>query len=84
MIQASQGLGGINTAYIERLNATFRQCLASLTRRTRALAQQPETLQAWHVVGCFYNFAPITIAYGCLSAWLKGLSLVTTNSGHRG
>src|SRR6266705_1734379 len=32
----SQGDGVINTAYIERLNATFRARLASLTRRGRA------------------------------------------------
>jgi hypothetical protein len=57
LIQASQGQGGINTAYIERLNAIFRQCRAPLARRTRALAQQPETLQAgMHSVGCLYNF----------------------------
>src|SRR2546425_3128323 len=31
----SQGEGVINTAYIERLNATFRERLASLTRRGR-------------------------------------------------
>jgi hypothetical protein len=46
LIQASQGQGGINTAFIERLNATFRQRLAPLAQRTRALVQQPETLQA--------------------------------------
>jgi transposase-like protein len=56
LIQASQGHGGINTAYIERLNATFRQRLSSLVRRTRALARQPETLQAgMYVLGCVYN-----------------------------
>src|SRR2546425_5082168 len=32
----AQGDGVINTAYIERLNATFRERLASLTRRGRA------------------------------------------------
>ena len=56
LIQASQGQGGINTAYIERLNATFRQRLTSLVRRTRALARQPQTLQAgMYVLGCVYN-----------------------------
>lgn len=56
LIQTSQGHGGINTAYIERLNATFRQRLCSLVRRTRALARQPETLQAgMYVLGCVYN-----------------------------
>ena len=57
LIQASQGLGVINTAFIERLNATFRQRLDSLTRRTRTLARKAETLLAgMYVVGCLYNF----------------------------
>jgi transposase-like protein len=57
LIEASQGQGDINTAFIERLNATLRQRLAPLARRTRALARQPETLQTgMFVVGCFYNF----------------------------
>ena len=52
LIHLSQGVGGINTAFIERLNATFRQRLASLARRTRSLARHPETLQAgMYVVG---------------------------------
>lgn len=56
--QATQNkLGVINTAYIERLNATFRSHLSWLTRRSRVLAQQPDTLQAgMFLVGCFYNF----------------------------
>jgi hypothetical protein len=55
--QASRKVTGvINTAYIERLNATFRLRLSWLTRRTRTLAQQPETLTAgMYIVGCFYN-----------------------------
>jgi transposase-like protein len=57
LIQATQGHGGINTAFIERLNATFRQRLSALARRTRALARRPETLTAgMYVVGCLYNF----------------------------
>ena len=57
LIQASQGQGGINTAFIERLNATFRQRLNVLARRTRTLARQPQTLQTgMYVVGCLYNF----------------------------
>ena len=43
--------------FIERLNATFRQRVSALTRRTRNLAQQAETLIAgMYLVGCFYNF----------------------------
>ena len=53
----SQGDGVINTAYIERLNATFRERLASLTRRGRALARRTLTLQqGMYVVGTVYNF----------------------------
>ena len=36
----SQGDGVINTAYIERLNATFRERFAPLARRCRALARE--------------------------------------------
>lgn len=57
LIQSTQGKGVINTAFIERLNATFRQRINALTRRTRNLAQQAETLVAgMYLVGCFYNF----------------------------
>jgi transposase-like protein len=47
----------INTAYIERLQATFRSRLVSLVRRTRAAARQRATLEAgmW-LVGTVYNF----------------------------
>jgi len=57
LIKTTQGKGVINTAFIERLNATFRQRINSLTRRTRTLAQRAETLVAgMYLVGCFYNF----------------------------
>jgi len=58
LIQVTQkGKGMINTAYIERLNATFRQRLNHLVRRTRTLARRSETLVAgMYLVGCFYNF----------------------------
>ena len=57
LLTATQHGGVINTAFIERLNATFRQRLACLVRRGRALARQAETLQAgMYLVGCVYNF----------------------------
>jgi hypothetical protein len=57
LIQASQGHGGINTAYIERLNGTFRSRLAALVRRGRGLVQQIPTLHAGvYLVGTVYNF----------------------------
>jgi transposase-like protein/IS1 family transposase len=54
---AASGGGVINTAYIERLNGTFRERLASLARRTRALARTVTRLEAgmW-LVGAVYNF----------------------------
>ena len=47
----------INTAYIERLNATFRERLAPLARRTRAGVHKRCTLERgmW-LVGTTYNF----------------------------
>ena len=57
-VLAATGTGhGIHTAYIERLNATFRSCLAPLVRRGRAIAHKEETLQAgMYLVGGAYNF----------------------------
>ena len=47
----------INTSYIERLNATFRACLAGLTRRGRRLVKDEEVLEkGMYLVGCVYNF----------------------------
>jgi transposase-like protein len=56
--QCTQLMPGVtNTAYIERLNATFRLRLSWLTRRTRILAKQQQTVTAgMYIVGCFYNF----------------------------
>jgi hypothetical protein len=61
VILTSQGsTGGINTAFIERLNATFRQSLACLARRSRALARTVPTLeQGMFLVGCLYNFCTL-------------------------
>ena len=51
-----QGRGTLNTAYIERLNATFRARLAPLARRTRHLARQAAGLRAgMYLVGTLYN-----------------------------
>src|SRR6266581_4161316 len=55
--QRSQGDGVINTAYIERLNATFRERLAPLARRSRALARCMLTLEhGMYLIGTVYNF----------------------------
>jgi transposase-like protein len=52
----SQGKGVINTAYIERLNATFRERLAPLARCCRALARHTLTLEhGRYLVGTVSN-----------------------------
>ena len=57
VLAATKSGSGINTAYIERLNATFRASLAPLVRRGRAIAHTEAVLTAgmW-LVGCAYNF----------------------------
>jgi transposase-like protein len=57
LIKTTQNRRGvINTAFIERLNATFRQRVNRLVRRTRTLAYRSESLVAgMYIVGCFYN-----------------------------
>ncbi len=59
-LRATQGgseTAVINTAYIERLQATFRSRLGALVRRSRAPVRLKETLEAgmW-LVGTCYNF----------------------------
>jgi len=61
LMQASQVLlGSINTAYIERLNATLRTWLPGLVRRTRTPSGARHRLEAalfW--TGCVYNFCHV-------------------------
>jgi len=47
----------INTAFIERLNASIRRRLSKIVRRTRALARRVETIEeAIWLFGSVYNF----------------------------
>jgi hypothetical protein len=57
VLAATHTGSGINTTYIQRLNATFRSALAPLIRRGRAIAHTETVLTAgmW-LVGCAYNF----------------------------
>ena len=55
--QSSGGGNPINSAFIERLNATFRQRLSCLARRSRAQVRQSDTLKAAvFLMGCVYNY----------------------------
>lgn len=47
----------INTAFIERFNATLRARLAPLVRRSRRLVRQERSVETLlYLVGCLYNF----------------------------
>jgi hypothetical protein len=57
LLAKSHGGTMLNTAFIERLNATFRSRLAVLVRRSRALIRNPQTLEPlMYLMGCVYNF----------------------------
>jgi transposase-like protein len=57
VLEATRSGTDITTAYVERLNATFRSALACLVRRGRAIARTESLLNAgmW-LVGSGYNF----------------------------
>jgi transposase-like protein len=80
LLADTQGGGELNTAYIERLNATFRERLALLVRRTRRLGRQQGLLAAAvYLIGCVYNFCSPHTSLTCGSggatpAMLAGLT----------
>ena len=57
LLQLSGGGNVLNTAFIERLNGTFRERLASLTRKSRHAASRLQALHTgMYLIGCTYNF----------------------------
>src|SRR3954471_1062451 len=76
-VLSATGTGtGINTSYIERLNATFRASMCPLVRRGRALARGEGSLTGWmYLVGCAYNFCwghdslRVAAPAGCRLKW---------------
>ena len=57
LLQCSQGGTVLNTAFIERVNATLRARLASLTRKSRHAAHRIFALETgMYLIGCSYNF----------------------------
>src|SRR5256714_14820399 len=57
LLLLSQGGLILNTAFIERLNGTFRERLASLTRKSRHAARRLRALETgMYLIGCSYNF----------------------------
>ena len=81
LLALSGGGQTLNTAYIERLNATFRSRLTSLVRRTRYGARRQRMLTlGMYLVGTVYNFCTphetLTLARGrpCTPAMAAGLT----------
>lgn len=76
LIAMSQcGFGLINTAFIERLNATCRARMPALARRTRNLARTTDRLRAemfW--TGVVYNFCTVHTSLGATPATAAGLT----------
>jgi hypothetical protein len=57
LLHSSCGGMVLNTAFIERLNGTFRERLASLTRKSRHAARRLQVLETgMYLIGCSYNF----------------------------
>lgn len=77
LIAASQGdIGVFNTAYIERLNATFRTWIPATTRKTRTPAARRRRLEAalfW--TGVVYNFCHVHASLQTAPAVAAGLTL---------
>jgi transposase-like protein len=75
MLVFTQDDGQINTAYIERLNATFRSVLAPLVRRGRAILHHSQRLElAMYLVGCAYNFCWVHGSLKVTPAMAAGLT----------
>jgi transposase-like protein len=57
LLWSTPGCQVLNTAFIERLNGTFRSRLSVFGRRTRMLARREATVeQGMYLVGTLYNF----------------------------
>lgn len=57
LLRLSDGGSVLNTAFIERLNATMRERLAVLTRKCRHAARRLHALETgMYLIGCTYNF----------------------------
>jgi transposase-like protein len=62
---STPGCQVLNTAFIERLNGTFRSRLACLGRRTRRSARRLATItQGMYLVGTVYNFCTTHTSLG--------------------
>lgn len=83
LLTLDKGCKEFNTSFIERLNGTFRERLASLTRKCRHAAARVETLERGiYLIGCTYNFCfphhelskSTHFGYQCTPAMAAGLT----------
>lgn len=70
LLWSTPGCEVLNTAFIERLNGTFRERLAFLGRRSRRSARKLSTVrQGMYLLGTIYNFctlhSSLTLPDGC-------------------
>jgi transposase-like protein len=57
ILELTRGGTQFNTAFIERINGTFRERLASLTRKSRHAVARVKTIETgMYLIGCTYNF----------------------------
>jgi len=72
LLASSRGGEVLNTAFIERLNGTFRERLASLTRKSRhAVARLQSLHTGMYLIGCTYNFCLIHQELSKATHWGK-------------
>jgi IS1 family transposase len=83
LLARSRGGSMLNTAFIERLNGTMRERLATLTRKCRHAASRVEGLEhGMYLIGCTYNFCwphqelskPTHRGSACTPAMASGLT----------
>jgi transposase-like protein len=68
LMAQTPGCRVLNTAYIERLNGTFRARLAPLARRTHHLVHRKELLHTgMYLVGTLYNFCTVHASLALVS-----------------
>jgi hypothetical protein len=78
LVQTQTQVGRVNTAYIERFNATLRARLPSLARRTRNLARTVKRLEMelfWS--GVVYNFCTVHSTLDVTPAMAAGITTET-------
>ncbi|HEU5383134.1 MAG TPA: hypothetical protein VFV38_47645 [Ktedonobacteraceae bacterium] len=72
LLVCSRGGEVLKTAFIERLNGTFRERLASLTRKSRHAASRVQALRTgMDLLGCMYNFCLVHHELSKTTHWGK-------------